>query len=71
MNNDINHPYKKIFDNEGKDEFYEVEYETGNGVGTSQKRLPQNKFRRSLTHEESIDNDNENEKTKTTNDAKS
>ncbi|CAG8489877.1 15079_t:CDS:2 [Cetraspora pellucida] len=63
MNNDINHPYKKIFDNEGKDEFFEIEYESGGGVGTSQNRLTQNKFRRSLAQESS---DNENEKTKTT-----
>ncbi|CAG8451028.1 13596_t:CDS:2, partial [Cetraspora pellucida] len=63
MNNDINHPYKKIFDNEGKDEFFEIEYESGGGVGTSQNRLAQNKFKRSLAQESS---DNENEKSKTT-----
>ncbi|CAG8694195.1 3170_t:CDS:2 [Dentiscutata erythropus] len=73
MNNDNNHPYKKIFDNEGKDEFSEVEFENGDDVGTSQNRLDQNKFRGWLSREHSItpaneeSNDIENEKSKTVN----
>ncbi|CAG8851321.1 1727_t:CDS:2, partial [Gigaspora margarita] len=46
MNND---PYKKIFDNEKKDELSEVEYENGDDIGISHNRLAQNKFRGWLT----------------------
>ncbi|CAG8559206.1 10437_t:CDS:2, partial [Scutellospora calospora] len=62
MNNDNNHPYKKIFDNEGKDEISEIEYGTGDDVGTSQNKLAQNKLRGWLKREET--NNNENEKPK-------
>ncbi|RIB17675.1 natural resistance-associated macrophage protein [Gigaspora rosea] len=73
MNNDNSHPYKKIFDNEGKDELSEVEYENGDDIGTSHNRIAQNKFRGWLTREHSItpaneegsDNENEKEKSKT------
>ncbi|KAF0420304.1 hypothetical protein F8M41_007087 [Gigaspora margarita] len=69
MNND---PYKKIFDNEKKDELSEVEYENSDDIRTSHNRLAQNKFREWLickhsitpANEEGSDNKNKNEKTK-------
>ncbi|CAG8838283.1 15462_t:CDS:2, partial [Gigaspora margarita] len=49
INNDS---YKKIFDNERKDELSEVEYKNSDDIGTSHNRLAQNKFRRWLTIKE-------------------
>ncbi|CAG8833600.1 36665_t:CDS:1, partial [Gigaspora margarita] len=42
INND---PYKKIFNNERKDELSEVEYENGDNIGILHNRLAQNKFK--------------------------